>query len=174
MKCLITGFPGMGKSSIAKELKRRGHRAYDPQSIRQHMHVQDRLTGERILPPDDVPKGWYDSVGAFNWDPVRVRTLMNSSEDVFICSLAHNQSWFYSEFDIIFVLTLDNADLTTRLNSRTGKTIGKTNEELSDIINNHRGFEQNLLNKGAIRINVAQPLGKIVDKIIDEMNKLKR
>jgi len=39
------------------------------------MHVQSRSTGENIKVPKSVPRGWYDNVGSFNWDPLRIRKL---------------------------------------------------------------------------------------------------
>ncbi len=55
MNYLITGFPGMGKSTIAAELKRRGHKAYDPQNMRTYMHVEDQQTGKHTTAPQGLP-----------------------------------------------------------------------------------------------------------------------
>lgn len=174
MNYLITGFPGMGKSSIAKELKRRGHTAYDPQAMHAYMHVESRANGKHLTAPEEVPRGWYDKVGAFNWNTVKIENLLKSTNDVFICSMAHNQSSFYDKFEYIFVLTLDDTELMARLNNRWGKTIGKAPSELADILAKHRGFEQSLLNRGAIKINVAHTLSEIVDQILHYINKSKK
>lgn len=163
----------MGKSSIARELKRRGHIAYDPQAMHAYMHVESRVNGKHITAPDEVPHDWYDEVGAFNWNTAKIENLLKSSDDIFICSMAHNQSSFYGKFERIFVLTLDDADLVTRLNNRWGKTIGKAPSELADILAKHRGFEQSLLNRGAIKINVSHTLTEIIDQILRHINKAK-
>jgi len=166
MNYLITGFPGMGKSTIAKELKRRGHKAYDPQAMQAYMHVEERATGRHIQAPDDVPHDWYDTDGAYNWNPLKIEELLNESGDIFICSMAHNQADFYDQFELIFVLTLDFTELASRLNERFGKALGKTPSELTDILSKHEHFEQSLLNRGAIRINVAKPESQIIDEIL--------
>ena len=166
MKILITGFPGTGKSSIANELKHRGRKAYDPQSMHEYMHVENRETGRRIKQPEKVPAGWYDTIGAYNWDTIKLEKLLQSSEDIFICSKAHNQSDFYNEFDKIFVLSLDFTELIRRLELRSGKAIGKNSDELSDILSLHNHFEQSLTNHGAIKIDASQPLGNIADEIL--------
>lgn len=166
MNYLITGFPGTGKSTIAKALKNRGHRAYDPQAMHSYMHIESRATGSHMHAPESVPHGWYDTVAGFNWNLAKVERLLQSTEDIFICSMAHNQHELYDQFDKIFVLTLDTMDLIDRLNSRWGNTIGKSPDELADILALHESFEQSLLNRGAVRVNVARPINEVVDKIL--------
>lgn len=167
MNYLITGFPGTGKSAVASELKRRGHRAYDPEKMRNYMHVEDRSSGRHIKAPADLPRGWYDNVAAYKWDPIKIQKLLDEPGDIYICSLAHNQQEFISQFSKIFLLTLDESELETRLRSRDGNALGKTLAELADIMTLHRHFEQNLINNGAVVLNTAMSVTAIVDRILD-------
>lgn len=169
MKVLITGFPGTGKSSVALELKKRGHIAYDPQTMHGYMHTYDRKTGRKIAPPAQRPKGWYDTVGAYNWDGVKLQELLQKNEDIFICSKAHNQEQFYSLFDKIFVLTLDQTVLLHRLNLRRAPAIGKTDEELSDIFTLRDHFERSIIQQGALAIDVSKPVSTVVDSIVKQL-----
>jgi broad-specificity NMP kinase len=166
MNYLITGFPGTGKTSIAAELKKRGHAAYDTENMRGLMHTESRITGKHIHRPNKVPRDWYDLAGAYNWDPLKLSKLLQSSGDKFICAKAHNQPDFYDMFQHIFLLTLDFTELIQRLRSREGNAIGKTDQELSDILIHREHFEQSLLNHGATPINVARPLKEVVDSIL--------
>jgi broad-specificity NMP kinase len=166
MNYLITGFPGTGKTSIAAELKRRGHNAYDTENMRGYMHTESRVDGGRIQKPSDVPSGWYDTVGAYNWDTVKILTLLDGPNDKFICAKAHNQSEFFDKFDKIFVLTLDFTEVIKRLHNRPGKAIGKTDSELSDIIIMREHFERSLLGCGAIAIDVTKGLHEVTDEIL--------
>lgn len=169
MNYLITGFPGMGKTAIARELVARGCAAYDPETIEGFMFTIDRKTGERIDPPYPVPQGWYDECGAYNWDSARIHELLASEGDVYVCSKAHNQQDFYVYFDKIFVLKLDDTTLTKRLRDRPGQMIGKSQVELDDILRLHEPFESTLLLHGAYAISASPSLDVVVDSILAQV-----
>ena len=166
MKILITGFPGTGKSTISRELKRRGHTAFDQQNMHSYMHIQNRQTGKNIHPPLVIPVSWYDEVASYNWDTMKLSRLLQQNEDIFICSKAHNQAEFYKLFNKIFVLTLDSTDLMHRLSLRGENSLGKSPSEISDILTLRTHFEESLLNLGAIKINASKPISHIVDEIL--------
>lgn len=167
MKVLITGFPGTGKSTIAKELKKRGRHAYDPENMYSYMHLVDRETGLNIKRPEDANRGWYDTVGAFNWDTPRVSALLEKYEDVFICSLAHNMNLLADSFDYIFVLTLDDFELQRRLEKR-GSGLSTTPSQLADILTLHEHFEQSMASlKNATLLSVKPSVDQLVDTILE-------
>jgi hypothetical protein len=166
VKALITGYPGTGKSSVALELKRRGRYAYDTEAMRGYMHAESVQTGERISLPSPVPRGWFESTGGYNWDPVRIAVLLKAHDDVYVCALADNQEDFYDTFDTIFLLQLNEGDLVNRLQSRTTTTYGKDPGERADILLHHQHFEQSLLEAGAISISAKQGLTEVVNEIL--------
>ena len=164
-KFLVTGYPGTGKSSVAHELRRRGHFAYDTESMRGYMHVENVETGRHVPLPSPVPAGWFDT-NSYVWDIIRVSQLLLEHDDVYLCALADNQEQLYAAFDKIFILLLDETLLRQRLESRSTTSYGKDSQELSDIMKMHRHFEASLLNAGAIAINTDKSLPDVVTEIL--------
>jgi hypothetical protein len=169
MKILVTGYPGTGKSSIVRELKKRGRYAYDTEAIRSLMHAEDNKTGVRIPLPQPVPRGWFETIGGYDWNIPRLSEILNSHDDVFICALADNQESLYDTFDKIFLLLLDEVDMEHRLQTRTTTDYGKNSDELADIMQDHRHFEESLLNAGAIAIDVKKAIPEVVDEILSHV-----
>jgi hypothetical protein len=165
-KFLVTGYPGTGKSSIAHELQRRGHVAYDTESMRGYMYAESIQTGRRIPLPSPVPADWFDTTGRYVWDLSRIMKLMQQHDDVYICALADNQEELYGFFDKIFLLLLDETLMRHRLEQRTTTRYGKDSDELSDIMKMHRHFESSLLNAGAVSIHTDKALPDVVSEIL--------
>lgn len=165
MNFLITGFPGTGKTAVARELKQRGYVAYDPEAMRGFMHLESRQTGRPIHMPQEVARGWFDTTGAFNWDITRVPKLLSQDKTVFICSLANNMEDLWDKFEKVFVLQLDDVELEQRIRAR-GKHIDTTPELLADTLMLRRHFETSLLNRGAVPINAHPATSAIADRII--------
>jgi hypothetical protein len=165
-KFLVTGYPSTGKSSIAHELQRRGHVAYDTESMRDYMYAESIETGRRIPLPSPVPAGWFDTTGRYIWDINRIMKLMQQHDDVYICALADNQDEIYGFFDKIFLLLLDETLMRHRLEWRTTTRYGKDSSEVSDIMKMHQHFESGLLNVGAIRIDTDKALPDVVSEIL--------
>jgi hypothetical protein len=163
---LITGYPGTGKSSVARGLQKRGHKAYDSEAMRGYMHAVSLVTGRKILLPSPVPASWFQTTGAYIWDVNKVTQLIQQNDDIFICALADNQQDFYDLFDGIILLILDETLMRHRLELRTDTDYGKDPRELSDIMKGHRHFEQSLLEKGALPVDTSSALPEIVDRIL--------
>lgn len=169
---LITGYPGTGKSSVAKELQKRGRAAYDTEAMRGYMHAVSITTGRRIPIPNPVPSGWFNDTGACIWDAVKLPQLLAQPKTVFVCALADNQEAFYHLFDAIFLLVLDQTIMRHRLVLRTTCAYGKDDGELSDIFTYHRQFEQSLLAQGALPIDTDKPLPEVVNDILAHVQSL--
>ncbi len=166
MKILITGFPGTGKSTIARTLKKRGYHAYDPERMHAFMHLENRITGKHIKRPPNTPRGWYDTEGAFNWNIPAVTKLLESYEEIYICSLADNMQSLYSDFDFIFILTADDFLLQQRLEKRNSG-LSTTPSQMADILTLHRHFEQSLIEQGAYQLDVKKSVEQLVTTILE-------
>lgn len=167
MKYLITGVAGTGKSSVATELKKRGCAAYDADAG--FSYYADKLTGEKVVRPANPNLEWYG-----RHERVFSENVLNNlfkkyiNEQLFICSITANQAKFYADFDRIFLLTAPDETIIKRLQSRTNNHFGKHPLELSRVITRHKEFDNDLLSAGAIAVDSTQPIGAVVDQILEQ------
>jgi len=137
---LITGVAGSGKSTIGRELHRRGYRVVDT----------DRVWGQRIQLPT-AGRGFnlhshpelarehpaYEHGEAWVWDIAKARqALANKSPVRFFFGGADNEFSLYIMFDKVFVLCADRQSIEDRLKQRTDHStslpdfISKTRKEI--------------------------------------------
>jgi len=165
---LITGVPGTGKSTIAKELTKRGFNAYDTDMVGL-AELRDRKTDRlmELSPDEPIDLNRY----AWNWDKEKLRRILNGNGPVFLCGEASNQEEFYESFDHIFVLSIDEVILKYRLATRNveGHEYGKHPEELRHVLNVYKEFKQRLVSKGAAPVDSTKPVNKILKEIINHI-----
>jgi dephospho-CoA kinase len=165
MRYLITSRSGAGKSTVCRELQRRGLPAFDG---------------------DDVPglAGWADAVSGrpvtldygqqiidrdrfhWNWKPAVLHQLLDSHPQLFLCGSADNQLEFHGLFDRVFVLTLPPDIQRRRLIVRTSHDYGKHPAMQDRIITEQRIFAAATVAAGAQAINANRPVTRIVDDIV--------
>lgn len=160
---LITGYPGIGKSSVANELERRGYAAYDTDDlpgVTYHAHKD----GSRV----DLSRGHIEDKSNLDWvwDKAKLSELLTSADVVFICAITSKQHELYDRFDKIFVLAVDEGTLKHRLLMRTTNDFGKHPNEMKMLIDGYEGFMEQMTKAGAVSIDSSQPLKKVVDDII--------
>lgn len=160
---LITGESGTGKSSVADELARRGHAAYNTDDMPglTHFVYED---GTLV----DLSKGHIEDKSELEWvwDAPKLTELLHSADVVFICAVTSRQHEFYDQFDKIILLTIDEPTLKRRLHTRTTNDYGKHPNEMALILAGREGFEQQMLEVGAIPVDATQPLDAVVNEIL--------
>lgn len=164
---LIEGISGTGKTSVCKELQRRGY---------------DAIHGDRELAYQGDPETGTRTYGVTHehhiWDVDKVKDLVaNQNESVtFFCGGSRNFSKFIDLFDGVFVLEVDLDTLNRRLDERPEDEWGgkgrKMEREL--IVRLHQTKED--IPKNGMIIDATVPIEEVVDAIVrlSEENKPER
>lgn len=153
---LIEGVSGTGKTSVCKELRRRGFHAINGDV--ELAYQGDPETGEPI---EDVPSHWHHV-----WRVDRVRTLVTDQNErlTFFCGGSRNFSKFLDLFDGVFVLEVDLDTLNRRLDHRPADEFGARPSERDLIVRLHRTKEDTP--RDGIVIDATAPLADVVDEIV--------
>lgn len=162
---LIEGVSGTGKTSVCKELQRRGYHALH--GDRELAYQGDPATGTRT-----------DSATHENhiWDVDKVKALVaNQDETVtFFCGGSRNFSKFIDLFDGVFVLEVDLDTLNRRLEERPENEWGGKKSEREFIARLHQTKED--IPRNGIIIDATAPIEQVVDEIVSlsEINQRQR
>ena len=153
---LIEGVSCTGKTSVCKELRRRGYHAINGDT--ELAYQGDPETGE---PTDDVPSHWHHI-----WRVDRLRALVADQNErfTFFCGGSRNFSKFLDLFDGVFVLEIDSETLNRRLDQRPDDEFGAQQSERDLIVRLHQTKEDTP--KNGILINATAPLAQVVDEIV--------
>jgi dephospho-CoA kinase len=152
---LVEGGSGTGKSSVFRELRKRGYPAIDGDN--ELAYQGDPSTGERTEGP-----GRHEQ---HIWDVARVRAIAASDaeEIAFFCGGSRNFPQFLDVFDQVIVLDVDTETLVRRLAAREPDDWGGNDEEKALILRLHATKED--IPQGTI-INTARPLDEVVDAVL--------
>ncbi|WP_132297231.1 AAA family ATPase [Kribbella sp. VKM Ac-2568] len=152
---LVEGGSGTGKSSVFRELRRRGYKAIDGDN--ELAYQGDPETGKRT---EGVSSHEHHI-----WDVDRVREIAASKADeiAVFCGGSRNFNKFLDIFDKVIVLDVDTETLKQRLAGRTADDWGGNEAEKEKILRLHATKEG--IPKGMV-IDTARPLDEVVDAIV--------
>jgi dephospho-CoA kinase len=152
---LIEGVSGTGKTSVCRELRRRGFDAVDGDN--ELAYQGDPHTGQ----PTDTASHDHHL-----WDVAKVRALVaDRSQDVtFFCGGSRNFPEFVDRFDEVFVLEVDAGTLQRRLDERPSDDFGAAPSERALVLRLHASQED--VPAAGVRIDATAPLGDVVDEIL--------
>jgi dephospho-CoA kinase len=166
-RILVTGFSGVGKSTLARRLKELGYNAHDLEDIEGLFTARRADTGEILKHWDTTD---LDTVKNFEWlcDRKKLEESMNneSAELSFYCGSATNDVDFLDLFTKVFVLVASHDVVKERLTTRTTNDWGKTQEVQAHILQNKEAEEIARQKAGAIVIDADQPLEKVTQEIL--------
>lgn len=168
-KVYITGFSASGKSTVAKELNKKGILTFDIDAVPGLCHWRNKETFKQADYYSGIGKDWIET---HEWvcDIEILKQLLSTTNDkIVVVGIASNQSSYLSLFDKILFLHCPEATLIHRLNTRTENDFGKDPSEQKLLLSWHKEFEEKYMKRGAIPINTERPMLEVVDEIISKI-----
>ncbi|WP_121610804.1 AAA family ATPase [Mesobacillus foraminis] len=152
---LIEGVSCTGKTTVCKELQRRGYHAIN--GDRELAYQGDSETGE----PTDG--GTHEH---HIWHVDKVKALVANYDEAvtFFCGGSRNFSKFIDLFDGVFVLEVDLNTLNRRLDQRPENEWGGKKTERELILQLHQTKED--IPKNGMVIDATAPIEHVVDEIV--------
>lgn len=165
---LIEGVSGTGKTTVAEELKRRGHHVIH--GDRELSYVGDPETGEPLGEPpyDNAADSLTWRHEHWIWPVDKVKSLIADRRYAksFFCGGSRNFHRFIDLFDKVFVLDVDLETLNRRLAGRPEDEFGGTLAERALIARLHATKQD--IPKGGVHIDATAPVERVVDEILEK------
>jgi hypothetical protein len=161
---LIDGVSCAGKTSVCRELERRG--CHVIHGDRELAYWGDLKTGEPLAGSADAPRAWL-------WDVAKVGALAGdkSHAATFFCGGCRNAGRFIGLFDEVFVLAIDRETLERRLAARPATAWGGTAEEGEAFARRQHATREGLPAHGII-IDATAPVARVVDTILEHVHQV--
>ena len=154
---LIEGVSCAGKTTVCRELQRRGlHAIHGDNEL---AYWGDPRTGEPLI--SSAFEHWI-------WDIEKVRALVSDRRHAatFLCGGSRNTSSFVDLLDAVFVLEIDRATLDRRLSLRPDdEWSGSPGVGISNARRQHA--KKDYVPSNAILINAMVPVDQVVDAILE-------
>jgi AAA domain len=152
---LVEGVSATGKTTVCRELSRRGYQAVN--ADRELAYQGDPATGEATDSADHEHH---------IWDVHRVRALVADHQEpaTFFCGGSRNFAKFIGLLDEVFVLDIDVETLHQRLDQRPDDEWGSKSSERKLIVQLHRTKED--IPGIGVAIDATRPPMDVVDEIL--------
>jgi shikimate kinase len=140
---------GTGKSTVLRELQRRGFPVVDTD-----------YSGW---------SEWCDDEGGYVWREDRIADLLSRDHGpaLYVSGTVSNQGRFYPQFDAVVLLSAPVEVLLRRIESRTTNEYGKTVEERHLIVNQIAEVEPLLRATCTHEVDATQPVDDVVRQLIE-------
>lgn len=155
---LIEGVSCAGKTTVCRELQRRGYHAINGDT--ELAYRGDPITGEPVA----------QNLHEYHiWDVGKVRSLVadQSHAATFFCGGSRNFAAFIDLFDGVFVLDVDLQTLNRRLAARPELEWGSREAERQIIRRLHATGED--MPRDAVSIDSTVPVDRVVDEILQKL-----
>lgn len=166
---LITGASTSGKSSVAKELQKRGYEAYDMEHDGISTYF-NKKTGHRAAEFGKAPErseAWLDQhewLISQEWLKEKSETAKDSL--IFACGGTGRPSVILPFFDTVFWLKVDESTIRSRVNNPRDHDYGTRPHELAKAIRANTVDKFLYKDAGAQIVDATQPLNQVIDEIL--------
>lgn len=168
-KVLITGLSGTGKTTVAKELEKRGIAAFSVDEMEDMCWWVRRDNGE-VFEGDIVDftlDFFNEHLYVCRMDVIK--DILEKHEDVAIFGYWGDINDHLHWFDKVIFLTCKPETFLARINQREDNDFGKGKDMQEWLVNWQPQYEKELLEKGAMPINTEKPVEEIVEQVIQEI-----
>jgi dephospho-CoA kinase len=162
---LITGNPGSGKTTVARELARQGHAAVDADDTA-HWETSDGVPATR---PDHASDEWL-LAHRWVWSRQRIEELIRpyaAGPHIFLCGIAMNQRDMFDLFAKVFLLSIDHETQLRRLD--TPANAHRNAALRAQILDGRPTFEREMRAAGAVVLDGSRPTRDVVARIQREV-----
>jgi len=169
-KYYITGISGAGKTTVAKELSKKGFAHFDIDDVEGLCYWINKVTKENVGNRAGTGRSFVEE---HKWivDIKKMKTLLNSyKEDLVVSGVCANQDDFLNLFDKVFLLHCSEETFIHRLNTREDDRFGKDPGQQEGVINWYKSFEKRMKDLGAIAISSEGEIDKVVNKTLSHIN----
>jgi RNase adaptor protein for sRNA GlmZ degradation len=144
-RVLLTGMSGTGKSTLVRELRRRGHTAYDA---------------------DDDGYSEPRADGRWGWRADLVADLLARDHDGLLFFAGCSEEQADLPFDYRVLLTAPRPVLVERLRTRTANTYGRGPAELANVLADLEEVEPLLRRSADLVLDTTQPPADLADRVL--------
>lgn len=166
-KIYITGVSGTGKTTIARELDKRGYYTISIDEVTGLCSWTHQKTGEKHG-GEDTPLT-VEFVDQHDWicDIEYLNRFLNKDIDIaFVFGMATNQKDFLHIFDKVLVLQCKPEIFIKRIEERTDNDFGKDKGIQEQIIARSKTYGDEMVSLGATSVDTDRPIDIVVDDIL--------
>jgi len=165
---LITGNPGSGKTSLARELSQLGYAALDTDQLA----GWETASGTQVTQPLGATDEWLLS-HRWVWSRPRLQEVIGArppGQPSFLCGIAMNQPDLLDLFDEVFLLALDDATQRERLD--TPDNAHRDAALRAQILEGRALFQHEMRDAGAVVLDGRRPTEVLAGQILGRVDGL--
>jgi hypothetical protein len=160
----LTGSSGVGKTTVGRELRRRGYLVYDV-DVDGLARWFENASGVEVGMPADRDDAWF----AEYTYRLPVETVRRIAAEVggrvgFVCGTVGNDDEIWELFEAVVSLSVDAGTLRRRLVGRPG-AFGAGGDELERVLAWHARVDVDNAGYGAVLVDATGPVAKVADAV---------